>query len=99
MSTDPDAPILDMSDPEVRKLIKLAKRRGHVTYDELNAVLPGDITSEQIEDLLAMLTEAGIAVVESEFAHPKRGIKVVRPTHRFAACSRARVNRFSRTWR
>jgi RNA polymerase primary sigma factor len=63
----PDSPLLDMSDAAVRKMIKLAKKRGYVTYDSLNAVLPSEeVTSEQIEDVLAMLNEMGINVIESE---------------------------------
>ncbi len=62
-----DAPVLDMNDAAVKRMIKLAKTRGYVTLDELNAVLPSDETSpEQIEDIMAMLNEMGINVVESE---------------------------------
>ena len=51
-----DSPILDLSDAAVKRMIKLAKARGYVTLDELNAVLPSDETSpEQIEDIMAML--------------------------------------------
>ncbi|MGD0144798.1 MAG: RNA polymerase sigma factor RpoD, partial [Rhizomicrobium sp.] len=64
---DADSPLLDMSDVGVRKMITRAKQRGYVTYDELNKVLPSDKTSsEQIEDTMAMLSEMGINVVESE---------------------------------
>jgi len=64
---DPDAPMLDMSDAAVRKMITRAKQRGYVTYDELNRVLPSDkVSSEQIEDTMAMLNEMGINVIESE---------------------------------
>jgi RNA polymerase primary sigma factor len=63
----PDGPLLDMSDAAVKRMIKLAKQRGYVTYDELNDVLPSEeVSSEQIEDTMAMLTEMGINVVESE---------------------------------
>ena len=63
----PDGPLLDMSDVAVKRMIKLAKQRGYVTYDELNDVLPSEeVSSEQIEDTMAMLTEMGINVVESE---------------------------------
>jgi RNA polymerase primary sigma factor len=65
----PDSPLLDLSDSAVRKMIKLAKKRGYVTYDELNEVLPSDQnTSDQIEDIYAMLNEMGINVVEAEEA-------------------------------
>src|SRR5581483_5857982 len=64
---DPDAPLLDMSDAAVRKMITRAKQRGYVTYDELNRVLPSDkVSSEQIEDTMSMLSEMGINVIESE---------------------------------
>src|SRR5260370_88123 len=63
----PDSPLLDPSDVAVRKMIKSAKKRGYVTYEQLNAVMPSEeVTSEQIEDTLAMLNEMGINVVESE---------------------------------
>ena len=61
---DPDAPLLDMSDAAVRKMVTRAKQRGYVTYDELNRVLPSDkVSSEQIEDTMAMLNEMGINVI------------------------------------
>ncbi len=64
-----DSPLLDMSDAAVKRMIKLAKKRGFVTYRELNAVLPSEeVNSEQIEDILAMLNEMGINVIESEEA-------------------------------
>jgi len=64
---DPDAPLLDMSDAAVRKMVTKAKQRGYVTYDELNRVLPSDkVSSEQIEDTMSMLNEMGINVIESE---------------------------------
>ena len=62
-----DRPILDMNDAAVKKMIRAAKKRGYVTYDELNEVLPSEeVTSEQIEDTLSMLSDMGITVVESE---------------------------------
>jgi RNA polymerase primary sigma factor len=64
-----DSPLLDLSDAAVRKMIKNAKKRGYVTYEQLNGVLPSEeVTSEQIEDILAMLNDMGINVVESEEA-------------------------------
>ncbi len=64
-----DGPLLDLSDDAVKKMIKLAKKRGYVTMDELNAVLPSEeVTSEQIEDTMAMLSDMGINVVEDEEA-------------------------------
>ncbi|MGE3065446.1 MAG: RNA polymerase sigma factor RpoD [Hyphomicrobiaceae bacterium] len=62
-----DSPLLDLSDAAVKRLIKTAKARGYVTYDELNAVLPSEeVSSEQIEDTMSMLSDMGITVVESE---------------------------------
>jgi RNA polymerase primary sigma factor len=62
-----DGPLLDLTDAAVKKFIKQAKARGYVTMDELNKVLPSEeVTSEAIEDTLAMLSEMGVNVVESE---------------------------------
>ncbi|CAN5126819.1 RNA polymerase sigma factor RpoD [soil metagenome] len=62
-----DSPVLDLTDAAVKRLIRTAKQRGYVTLDELNAVLPSEETSpEQIEDIMAMLSDMGINVVESE---------------------------------
>ncbi|MBB4006260.1 RNA polymerase sigma factor RpoD [Allorhizobium taibaishanense] len=64
-----DGPLLDLSDDAVKKMIKAAKKRGYVTMDELNSVLPSEeVTSEQIEDTMAMLSDMGINVVEDEDA-------------------------------
>jgi RNA polymerase primary sigma factor len=66
-ASDTDGPVLDLNDAAVKRLIKLAKARGYVTLDELNAVLPSEeVTSDQIEDIYSMLAEMGITVVESE---------------------------------
>ena len=65
----PDGPLLDLSDDAVKKMIKAAKKRGYVTMDELNSVLPSEeVTSEQIEDTMAMLSDMGINVVEDDEA-------------------------------
>src|SRR5437660_961048 len=65
----PDSPLLVLSDAAVRKMIKQAKKRGYVTYEQLNAVMPSEeVTSEKIEDVLAMMNEIGINVVETEEA-------------------------------
>ncbi|MGQ3015684.1 RNA polymerase sigma factor RpoD [Phenylobacterium sp.] len=62
-----DGPLLDLTDAAVKKFIKQAKTRGYVTMDELNKVLPSEeVTSEAIEDTLAMLSEMGVNVVEAE---------------------------------
>jgi RNA polymerase primary sigma factor len=62
-----DGPLLDLSDAAVKRMIKEAKKRGYVTVDELNSVLPSEeVTSEQIEDTMSMLSDMGINVVESD---------------------------------
>ena len=64
-----DGPLLDLTDAAVKRMIKIAKKRGWVTQEELNAVLPSEeISSDQIEDMNAMLSEMGINVVDSEDA-------------------------------
>ena len=68
-STDAPSPLLDLSDAAVKKMIKQAKKRGFVTFDQLNEVLPSDTTSpEQIEDIMSMLSDMGINVTEADDA-------------------------------
>ena len=63
----PDSPLLDLSDAAVKRMLKIAKKRGWVTQEELNAVLPSEeISSDQIEDMNAMLSDMGINVVDNE---------------------------------
>ena len=63
----PTPRLLDTLGAELKKLVQKGKERGYVTYDELNAALPPDeVSSEQIEDTMAMLSEAGVNVVEAE---------------------------------
>ena len=62
-----DSPLLDTMGAAVKKMVAKGKERGYVTYDELNAALPPEeVSSEQIEDTMAMLSEMGINVVENE---------------------------------
>ena len=70
-----DSPLLDLSDQAVKKFLKAAKARGYVTLEQLNAVMPSDeVTSDQIEDVYAMLSEMGINVVDSDDAEePQEG--------------------------
>src|SRR5690606_29250124 len=65
---DQDAEItLDMSQAAVKKMIADARERGFITYDQLNTVLPPEqVSSEQIEDVMAMLSEMGINVIEDD---------------------------------
>src|SRR6056297_2668133 len=58
---------LDMSQTAVKKMISEARERGYITYDQLNSVLPPDqVSSDQIEDVMSMLSEMGIQVTEEE---------------------------------
>ena len=60
---------LDMSQAAVKKMIGEARERGYITYDQLNQVLPPDqVSSEQIEDVMSMLSEMGINIIEEEEA-------------------------------
>jgi len=62
-----DRPVLDLSDTKVKKFLKDAKAKGYVTLEQLNKVLPEDeLSSDRIEDTMAMLSEQGITVVDSE---------------------------------
>ena len=62
-----DAPLIDLNDASIKKLLARAKKRGFVTYDELNEALPQDqMASEQIEDIMSAINEMGINVVENE---------------------------------
>ncbi|PQV57483.1 RNA polymerase RpoD-like sigma 70 subunit [Defluviimonas denitrificans] len=60
---------LDMSQAAVKKMIADARERGYITYDQLNQVLPPEqVSSEQIEDVMSMLSEMGINVIEDDEA-------------------------------
>ncbi|HET9458715.1 MAG TPA: RNA polymerase sigma factor RpoD [Sphingomicrobium sp.] len=62
-----DAPLIDLNDASIKKLLARAKKRGFVTYDEINEALPQDqMSSEQIEDVMSAINEMGINVVENE---------------------------------
>ena len=64
-----DAPLLDLNDASIKKVIARAKKRGYITYDQLNEALPqGEMTSDQIEDVSAALSEMGINIVENDEA-------------------------------
>ncbi|TXC71129.1 RNA polymerase sigma factor RpoD [Sphingomonas ginsenosidivorax] len=64
-----DAPLIDMNDASIKKVIARAKKRGYITYDQLNEALPqGEMSSDQIEDMSAALSEMGINIVDNEEA-------------------------------
>src|SRR5690348_1837562 len=61
-----DAPLLDLNDASIKKMIARAKKRGIITVDELNEALPSDqMSPDQIEDVMSALNEMGVQVVES----------------------------------
>jgi RNA polymerase primary sigma factor len=64
---DTDGPLIDLNEADVKKLIARGKKRGYLTYDELNAALPQDeMSSEQIEDIMSAISDMGINIVESD---------------------------------
>ncbi len=64
-----DAPLIDLNDAGIKKLLARGKKRGVITYDELNAALPQDqYSSEQIEDVMSAISEMGINIVENQEA-------------------------------
>ena len=63
--TSPDNPLLDLSDAAVKEFIRAVKMRGYVTFEQINS-LSKEANSQQIEDVLAMFSEMGVNVVETE---------------------------------
>ena len=62
-----DAPLIDLNEASVKKLLAKAKRRGYITYDELNDALPeGEMSSDQIEDIQSAISEMGVQIVEND---------------------------------
>ena len=88
---------LDMSQAAVKRMIAEARERGYITYDQLNAVLPQDqVGSEQIEDVMSMLSEMGINVIEEEEA--EEGGEVVQvSTSREVALATTQAESLDRT--
>ncbi len=69
-----DIPLLDLSDAAVKQMIRGAKMRGYVTHDQITALLSlEEVKSEQIENILAKLSEMGINVVETKEAESEEG--------------------------
>jgi RNA polymerase primary sigma factor len=67
MAEKEDAPLIDLNEASVKKLISKARKRGYVTYDELNEALPsGEMSPDQIEDIQTALSEMGVQIVESD---------------------------------
>ena len=66
-SDDGDAPLIELNDADIKKLIAKAKKKGYVTYDELNSALPSDqMSPDQIEDIQTALSEMGVQIVEND---------------------------------
>src|SRR4029453_381479 len=62
-----DAPLIDLNDAQIKKMMARAKKRGDITVDELNEALPQDqMSSEQIEDIMSAINDMGVQVVENE---------------------------------
>ena len=62
-----DAPLIDLNEASIKKLLTKAKRKGYITYDELNEALPqGEMTSDQIEDIQSAISEMGVQIVEND---------------------------------
>ncbi|MDJ1007968.1 MAG: RNA polymerase sigma factor RpoD [Paracoccaceae bacterium] len=96
--------MLDMSQAAVKKMIAEAREKGYITYDQLNDVLPPDqVSSEQIEDVMSMLSEMGINVIEDEEADDdegseKKGGEVVETsTSREVAVAQTETEKLDRT--
>ncbi len=94
---------LDMSQAQVKRMIADAKERGYITYDQLNQVLPPEqVSSEQIEDVMSMLSEMGINVIENEEADDddadqSKGEVVETSTSREVAVSTSSAEALDRT--
>ena len=77
-----DPPLLDLSDQAVKRMIRNAKKRGYVTYEEVNQVLPSEeVSPEQIEDTMTMLSEMGINVVDADEADEAAESKEIAPVN------------------
>ncbi len=69
-----DAPLIDLNEASLKKLIARAKKRGYITYDELNSAMPQDqMSTDQIEDIMSSLSEMGVNIVENEEADEDEG--------------------------
>ena len=91
---------LDMSQAAVKRMIADARERGYITYDQLNAVLPPEqVSSEQIEDVMSMLSEMGINIIENDrrMRAKRRAIGRVSSTSREVAVAGATAETLDRT--
>ncbi|NKB28647.1 MAG: RNA polymerase sigma factor RpoD [Rhodobacteraceae bacterium] len=91
---------LDMSQTAVKKMIAEARERGYITYDQLNTVLPPEqVSSEQIEDVMSMLSEMGINIIEDDEAEEEeaKGGEVATTTARDVVVSTTETEKLDRT--
>src|SRR6202046_2265090 len=94
----PDGPLLDLTDAGVKKFIKQAKARGYVTMDDVDKGLPSEeVTSESIEDTLAMLSEMGVNVVEAEEDAPEQEASDVAVREETAVVETTKESAYDRT--
>ena len=94
-----DGNSLDISQTAIKKMISEARARGYITYDELNKALPPEqVSSEQIEDVMSMLSEMGINIIEDEDSdEPENAVVVVEEGAREVALSGASTEKLDRT--
>ena len=90
---------LDISQAAIKKMISEARARGYITYDELNKALPPEqVSSEQIEDVMSMLSEMGINIIEDEDCdEPENAVVVVEEGAREVALAGASTEKLDRT--
>ena len=90
---------LDISQAAIKKMISEARARGYITYDELNKALPPEqVSSEQIEDVMSMLSEMGINIIEDEDSdEPENAVVVVEEGAREVALAGASTEKLDRT--
>ncbi|MBC66431.1 MAG: RNA polymerase sigma factor RpoD [Rhodobacteraceae bacterium] len=94
-----DGNSLDISQAAIKKMISEARARGYITYDELNKALPPEqVSSEQIEDVMSMLSEMGINIIEDEDSdEPENAVVVVEEGAREVALAGASTEKLDRT--
>ena len=88
-----ESALLDMSNRDVKKMIKTAKSQGFVTYEQINKVTSSeDLTSEQIEDVMSMLSEMGINVIENEEEEQEQANEVTKTSKKTTSAKTDRTD-------
>ena len=88
-----ESALLDMSNRDVKKMIKTAKSQGFVTYEQINKVTSSeDLTSEQIEDVMSMLSEMGINVIENEEEEQEQANEVAKTSKKTTSAKTDRTD-------